>query len=179
MTFDTLVWILVLFMVYLISVVFNRVRGASTFRRSENAGRRPGWKEKLGTYMAQVRRELESAKAGESKEETGWERILPRKDPGPERAEDTAVTPEPARRMDKKKVPLNFPGAGPHKTSAEPMVPRFGEADVRHSGPLRPGMGFEAKNIPYGKRALRKAVIWSEILGPPSALRDRPPGFHG
>ena len=73
MSFDNLVWIILIILAYVISTVLKNARAGSPSQKNDGDKKRPGWKEKLDMYLARVRQELESAKAGDSKEETGWD----------------------------------------------------------------------------------------------------------
>ena len=46
------------------------------------------------------------------------------------------------------------------------------KADTEGLEPADSGKEILSKDVVYGIQDLRKAVIWSEILAPPLALRD-------
>ena len=168
MDFESLIWT-VIFLIYIASVVLKRIRSSSKAGKKAAAKTRTGWKEKLtrfqshlqdkfSDFMKQMQQEVEAAKQKDSKKETGWEKLLPLKDDEPEPVEDITelieVSPEPSRKIVSEEVAFRWEDADEKK---EPVV--------SEKEPL-------AKDLAYGIRDLRRAVIWSEILAPPVALRD-------
>ena len=169
MKFEHLIWIII-FLVYVVSAIIKKVRAASKTSEKGIAKRLPEWKEKLTKFMSQVKQEIEVAKQEDLKKETGWERFLPREDDEPELAmEDVTLEDlEPIRKetppervvrvLEKTPSPKIKPA--PVKVVAESIEPAVSEKEIRPKG------------LAYGVQDLRRAVIWSEILAPPLALRD-------
>jgi len=150
MDFGYLIWIIII-LVYIASFILKRMRAASKTVEKGIAKGPPEWKVKLDKYLAQTRQEQEIAKQEDSGEETGWAQVLPKEDDMPALAmEETgamAISPAPAR-----------------KVTRERVVP----------GDLKPARKkISPKGLTYGIQDLRRAVIWSEILAPPLALRDK------
>jgi hypothetical protein len=52
------------------------------------------------------------------------------------------------------------------------IKPQLVKADADSLEPADSGKKIPPKDLVYGIQDLRKAVIWSEILAPPLALRD-------
>ena len=144
--------LIIIILVYVVSVILKRVRAASKAGAKGTAKRRPEWKEKLDKYMTRVRQELEIAGQEDSGEESGWAEVLPREDDQPEHAmqgtEAMVISPQPARKAVRSAV-------------AERIKPPVSAKEVR------------PESLAYGIQDLRKAVIWSEILAPPLALRGK------
>jgi F0F1-type ATP synthase membrane subunit b/b' len=61
MKFEHLIWIII-FLVYLVTVILKRVYAASKTGDLGIAKRRSEWREKLDKYLSQARQELEIAK---------------------------------------------------------------------------------------------------------------------
>lgn len=188
MDFESIIWIVV-FLIYIASVMVKRIRRASKTEEKEATKTYSGWKEKLtkfksqvqgkfGDFMNDIKQEMEAAKQKEAKKETGWEKFLPPKteatdlsaEPTPKDNEKdvTLLDAEPTRRdlfYQKKAQPLKTvpplkPKPPVEKVIAEKKEPLDSEKKIRE------------KELPYGIRDLRRAIIWSEILAPPIALRD-------
>ena len=168
MDFESLIWA-VIFLIYIASVVLKRIRSSSKAKKKAAATTRTGWKEKLtkfqrqiqdmfSDFMKQMQQEVEAAKKKDSEKETGWEKLLPPKDDEPEpvaeQIELMDVSPDRPRKIVGEEIAFRWEDAAEKK---EPVVPE--------KEPL-------AKDLPYGIQDLRRAVIWSEILAPPVALRE-------
>jgi hypothetical protein len=169
MKFEHLIWIII-FLVYVVSAIIKKVRAASKTSEKGIAKRLPAWKEKFNKFMSQVKQQIEAGKQEDLKTETGWERFLPREDDEPELAmEDVTFEDlEPIRKKTPPERVMRVPGKTPSpkikpapvKVVAESIEPAVSEKEIRPKG------------LAYGMQDLRKAVIWSEILAPPLALRD-------
>ncbi len=193
MDFESIIWV-VIFLIYFASAILKRTRRASKSKEQTAVKRRSGWKEKLtrfqsqvqdkfGGFFNQIQQEVESAKQEDSKKETGWEKFLPPKDDEPEPAakitEMMDVSPKPFRRMVREDATFQ---------DVEPM--RQEVIVQRKAQPVKTAPAFKPKpsvlkdvvekkepvdsekGLAYGIQDLRRAVIWSEILAPPLALRD-------
>jgi len=169
MDFESLIWIII-FLVYVASVIIKKMGAASKTGEERAAKKRPEWKEKLNKFMSQIKQEIEATKQEDLKKDTGWERFLPREDDELELAmEDVTLEDlEPIRKetppervvrvLEKTPSPKIKPA--PVKVVAESIEPAVSEKEIR------------PKCLAYGVQDLRRAVIWSEILAPPLALRD-------
>ena len=169
MDFESLIWIII-FLVYVASVILKKVRSASKPGEKRAAKKRPAWKAKLDKFLSQVKQEIKAAKQEDLKKETGWERFLPPEDDEPELAmEDVTladlepvrqeIPPERVVRVPEKTLSPKIKPA-PVKVVAESIEPAVSEKEIRPKG------------LAFGVQDLRRAIIWSEILGPPLALRD-------
>ena len=141
MKFEHLIWIII-FLVFVVSVIIKRVRAASKTSEKGIAKRLPEWKEKLNKFMSQVQ---QMAREGDTLE-----------DLGPIRKEISSERIEQA--IEKPPLPK--------------IKPALVKADAESIEPAVSGKEILPKDLEFGIQDLRKAVIWSEILAPPLALRD-------
>ena len=148
---------------YILSFVLKKIIAASKSVKQNGAGKTPEWKQKLNRYMAQVRQEMGPAKQEVLPGQTGWERVMPRVEDEPEdeseyepgyAMEAPARTAGPAKKPSSKKIPV------PARPARKTKPTTVSETQTR------------PKALGFGIADLRKAVIWSEILAPPLALRD-------
>jgi hypothetical protein len=142
MKFEQLIWIIV-FLVFVVSVISKKVRAASKTSEKGIAKKLPEWKEKLNKFMSQVQ---QMAGEGDTLEDLG----PIRKEISPERIEQTIEKP-----------PL------------PKIKPALLKADAESIEPAVPKKEIRPQDLEFGIQDLRKAVIWSEILAPPLALRDK------
>ena len=141
---------IIIFLVYVVSLVLKRASAGS------NAGGKGiiggGWKAKLDGFLSKALQELKAVKQESLKKKTGWEEILPPED-------------EETKSIRQRISPAPKTKPAPAKAISESMKPTVSKKE----------------NLPkesvYGTQYLRKAVIWSEILAPPVALRDKYQGF--
>ena len=140
-----LIWIIIL-LVYVVAMVIKRVYAASKTGDQGIAKRRPEWREKLDKFLSQARQELEIAKQEDSNKETGWEKISPQEE------DDLKTIREEI----------------PHQRTRQVL----GKTPSPEIKPAVSGKEILSKDLEFGIQGLRKAVIWSEILAPPLALRD-------
>ena len=129
-------------LIYVVSVLVKRARAASDTGQKEGAKKPPAWIEKLNKFVSQIQ---ERDRQGEVFE-----------DPGPSLEESYTDTIE--------------------LTIEEPQLPEIKplrvKMDTERPVPADSGKEILSKDMVYGIQDLRKAVIWSEILAPPLALRD-------
>ena len=133
---------IVIFLFYVVSVIIKKGRAASKTSEKGVAKNLPEWKEKLKKFLSQVQQV--------SREEDVLE------DPGSLWEEISSETIELA--IEK----ASLPKIKPHRV----------KADAESLEPAVSGKEILPKDLAYGIHDLRKAVIWSEILAPPLALRD-------
>ena len=142
MKFEHLIWIII-FLVFVVSVIIKKVRVASKTSEKGIVKRLPEWKEKLNKFMSQVQ---QMAREGDTLE-----------DLGPIRKEISSERIEQA--IEKPPLPK--------------IKPALVKADAESIEPAVSGKEILPKDLEFGIQDLRKAVIWSEILAPPLALRDK------
>ena len=134
---------IIIFLVYVVWAIITKVRAASKTSEKGIAKRFPEWKEKLNKFMSQVQ---QMAREGDTLE-----------DLGPIRKEISSERIEQA--IEKPPLPK--------------IKPAFVKADAESIEPAVSGKEILPKDLEFGIQDLRKAVIWSEILAPPLALRDK------
>ena len=133
---------IIIFLVYVVWLIIKKVRAASKPSGQGSVKRLPEWKEKLNKFMSQVQ---QMAVEGDTLE-----------DLGPIREESFSERIEQA--IEKPPLPNIKPALV--KADAESMEPAVSEKEIL------------PKDLEFGIPDLRKAVIWSEVLAPPLALRD-------
>jgi hypothetical protein len=169
MKFEDLIWVII-FLLYVVSVIWKKTRAASKDGKKGPEKRRPAWKEKLDKFISRVQQELEAAKKEGSKKETGWEKVLPRKDDELELAmKEVALKElEPIR----KEISPERVEPVIEKRPSPKIKPALVDAVQERMDPTAAEKEGMPEDSGYGIQELRKAVIWSEILAPPLALRD-------
>ena len=147
---------------------------------------------RLNAFLTDVQKRMEAqSKAGAPGGQSGWEQVMGRTRPGAARPapyeeeslddlvlEETDITPappepRPIRRhtmllVEPEKKPGRPRAAAPRpaaRAKAMPPAPMPEPAAQAMGGP-------PPAAVPKTRAGLRKAVIWSEIIGPPVALRD-------
>ena len=178
MSFEPLVWIIIL-VIGIGAAIARPARRASKFKYKNPADKRPGWRERLRTVMSQLEEMAEKGAPADgtvsTSGEMSWERIEPaleeskeveKKSALPE-ADSGAVTPASGR----VKAEDIKPARESRKTDRiDPAPVKFG---AERPKPRAAGKKGPSRQFPTGIQDLRRAVIWSEILAPPLALRDR------
>lgn len=134
---------IIIFLVYVVWLIIKKVRAASKTSEQGVAKRLPEWKEKLNKFMSQIQ---QMPREGE-----------PLEDLGPMRKEISSERIEQA--IEKPPLPK--------------IKPALVKADAESAEPAVSGKEIRPKDFELGIQDLRKAVIWSEILAPPLALRDK------
>ena len=143
MKFEYLIWIII-FLVYVGFTIIKRLRTASHSKENNNKSikQRSDWKERLNKFISQVQ------------QMAGDEDVL--KHQGQRRRDIFAEGIESA--IEKPPLPDQKPELP--KSVTQPDEATYAGKDILPSY-------FDS-----GKTELRKAVIWSEILAPPLALRE-------
>ncbi|MBW2610938.1 MAG: hypothetical protein JRE14_01705 [Deltaproteobacteria bacterium] len=134
---------IIIFLFFVVSVIIKKVRSASKTSEKGSAKVLSEWKDKLNKFMSQIQQMVSE---GDTLKDLG----PIRKEISPERIEQVIEKP-----------PL------------PKIKPAFVKADVKSIEPAVSGKEILSKDLELGIQDLRKAVIWSEILAPPLALRDK------
>ena len=145
---ENVIWIII-FLFYVVSVILKKVRAASKPGNQGVAKKPPEWREKLNKLFAQIQQQA-------AREEETFE------DLELAREEVPFDTIEPV--IEKSPLPKR-----------KPLVPERKPSVVADAKRLKPAVSVkksQPKDLAFGIQDLRKAVIWSEILAPPLALRD-------
>jgi hypothetical protein len=133
---------IIIFLVFVVSVIIKKVRAPSKTSKKGIPKRLPEWKKKLNKFMSQAQ---QMAREGDTLEDLG----PIRKVISSERIEQAIEKP-----------PL------------PKIKPALVKADAEGIEAAVSGKEILPKDLKFGIQDLRKAVIWSEILAPPLALRD-------
>ena len=131
-----------------------------------------GWMQKLNTMLAELQQRLQQPPQGGAPGPSPWERLLkgsglPDSPPDvPAAIRDEVQEVKSASRPARVRpvVPGRAPAAGRDKIPPVATAPPTLVASVAKGS---------ATPLPRSRADLRKAVIWSEILGSPVALRDK------
>ncbi len=134
---------IIIFLVFIMFVILKKVRAAPKTSEKGIAKRLPEWKEKLNKFKSQVQ---QMAREGDTLENLG-----------PIRKEISSKRIEQA--IEKPPLPK--------------IKPALVKADAESIEPAVSGKEILPKDLEFRIQDLRKAVIWSEILAPPLALRDK------
>lgn len=129
-------------LIYVVSVLVKRARAASNTGEKEGAKKPSAWVEKLNKYVSQIQQM--------------------------DRQEDVFEDPDPSREESYTET-IELTIEEPPLPEIEPMHVKM---DAERPAPADSGKEILYKDMVYGIQDLRRAVIWSEILAPPLALRD-------
>jgi len=148
MKVENLIWVLI-FLVYIVSVIWKKARAGSKDGKAGAAKSRSGWRAKLDKYLARIKQEMEASKKEGSDADTVWEELMQSEEASPVATKSV---------IEKAPSPKTNPVI--KKVAAESTVPATYAKEAQPT------------YLSYGIQDLRKAVVWSEILAPPIALRD-------
>ncbi|MBW2100078.1 MAG: hypothetical protein JRG68_04820 [Deltaproteobacteria bacterium] len=141
----------ILFFIIILVIFFSTIRKKLVSVKTGDSERPVSWIRTVGEILSRISKEMESAKTKTSAEGTGWDRIIP--------------TPAGSTALEKKKEVKMSQPLLQKEGIEESALPKEKKRAV--SGKCTP---FRISNA--GVRQLRKAIVWSEILAPPPALRD-------
>ena len=133
-----------------VSVILKRARAIS---KNSGKGFIGGeWKTTLDGFLSKAQQEFKAFKQDALKGNTGWEEILPSEEEE-QKSIQQRISPAPKIKP------------APDKVIVEGIKPTVSEKENTPKASV------------YGTHDLKKAIIWSEILAPPLALRDKHEGF--
>ena len=148
MEIENLIGILI-FLIFIVSVIRKKARAGSRDEKAGTAKSQFGWKAKLDKYLTRIKQEMEASKREGPGADTVWEELMQSEETSPEIREPVI---EKAR-----------------SSTIEPVIRKVSAKSTEPSACARE---TPSKDLSYGVQDLRRAVIWSEILAPPLALRD-------
>ena len=157
MKVENLIWVLI-FLVYIVSVIIKKARAGSKDGKAGAAKSRSGWRAKLDKYLSRIKQEMEASKKEGPGADTVWKELM-------QTEEDTM---EPAR---KETSPVARESVIEKATSPK-TKPVFEKVAAESTIPAPYAKEAQPNYFSFGIQDLRKAVVWSEILAPPLALRD-------
>jgi len=165
-TFVTVVFIIIA----ILSVISNaRKQAAGKTGRAAKARPSTGLITRLNEAFAELRKKME-ARARQAKQtrdgHSQWDLLI--------ESDAEAVAPEESSPVveDLPEPPSRKPPAPPRASRAAEKPPKEAEKTVAPI-PAPKQRAARKPGIVLNRAQLRKAVIWSEIIGPPVALRDR------
>ena len=124
--------------------IVRKVIAASEAGAKQTPQKRPEWQEKLGQYMTRLRQQMETTGPENQKREPERIRVL---------SEET--------------------GRPAGKTPLPDLKPAAASPAGEKTAPMASAKAMPRKQPAYWLSDLQRAVVWSEILAPPLALRDR------
>lgn len=158
---ENLIWIFI-FGIYILSVIAKRLRASAKPKDSVPSPRPSGLRKKFEDWLDKIRQELEAASQKPSSGPTGWDQVAP--------SQDDWIDEEPE------------PAAVAAPPSPKKIMARKSKLSVRQEPPQAPSSVSVKRGVDdfssLEVQDLRRAVIWSEILGPPLALRERKGFFN-
>ena len=152
------------FFLYVIAFVIRRVFKQVISSENSSGGDSP-WKQVLGDLITRIKKEMETAKKKTAESD---KKIKTQRKPRPINKQP----PQPPEVLWEKSMGTDKPPQQAGRKKTAEIKPAKPQPEV--SAPL-PSEISESKNL-SGKtsvRELRKAVVWSEVLAPPLALRKR------
>ena len=171
---DNIVTLIVIIIVVL--SIFSKLKA----RRKTQPGATPlvgGWVTKLKALLTDIQRQIEQQSKDRTTGASGWDQFL---DDGetfstPSDADAEALDDRMFEQSQTQPPPKRMPPAAPVRSQTSrsdriQLPPGAPRQKALHAG--KPSRTFMAAS----RADLRKAVIWSEILGPPVALRDQRSG---
>jgi hypothetical protein len=154
---ENLIWVLI-FLVYIVSVILKKARAGSKDGKVGAAKSRSGWKAKLDQYLTRIKQEMEASKREGPGTDTVWEELM--------QSEEDPLEPARVGASSGSIDPAIKKAESPKR---EPVIKKIApETTVSAAYKKRPG----SNELSFEIQDLKKAVIWSEILAPPIALRD-------
>ena len=149
-------------------------------RRKTQPGATPlvdGWIAKFKALTADIQRQIEQQSKDRTSGASGWDQLLDGgetfstpSDADAEALDDRMVEDAQTQPRPKKRPPAAPVRSQTSRSDRIQLVPGAPRQKALHAG--KPSRTFMAAS----RADLRKAVIWSEILGPPVALRDQRSG---
>jgi hypothetical protein len=134
-----------------------------------------GWVQKLNAMLADIQQRLQQAPQGGASGPSPWERLLKGVEvPGSQPDAQAAAGDEPALEALKTATrPARILPVASERATAVRMD-KTPPAATAFQTPAASLEKVSVRPVPGSRADLRKAVIWSEILGPPVALKDKP-----
>ena len=169
---DNIFTVIVIIIIAVLSLIGEIRKKQKTKKGAKPAGR--GWVQKLDAFLTDIQNRLEQQSKESPTDAFDWNRL---RDGGvatrsrSDADEDVFDEPvfeevEPPSRP-KRMPPEASAGVQAARSDETQVVPRAPQPKTLHAG--KPSYAA----IAVSRADLRKAVIWSEILGPPVALRDQ------
>ncbi len=168
---DNIVTLIVIFIA--LWSIFSKIKAKQKTKRGATS-LSGGWVSKLNAFLTDLKNKIEQQAKESTTGASGWDQFL---DDGEEYSSQADV--DEAALED---LMFEEAEAPPRPENMPPAVPVRAQATRADKTQFVPGVprrkGLHAgqppcTSITVSRAELRKAVIWSEILGPPVALRDQ------
>jgi hypothetical protein len=167
-----------LFVIFGILSVIGKVRKDKKKRKRANARGREGLVVRIHTWLTDLQQRIEAQSKKAPKGQFDWQQLidgsqLKRTDTPPHDDAREAIDLDTA-----KETPSPLPKATPMATSPPPHLPTQPSEKPDMVAAEPPLVAIKARRtpipsvLPTSRSDLRQAIVWSEILGPPIALRD-------
>jgi hypothetical protein len=149
--------------VIIVATVLRKVAGRASRDGSETT---PAWKQKLVQAFAEIRKEMEARTTVSPKEDSVWQELMG-ETPEAEEFEDLDLGPPPEPKTAPRRSRIETVGEPPaERADSRREPPKVSEPAV----PTRPRR--RRRRFSVRRTSLQEAVVWSEILAPPLALRE-------
>jgi hypothetical protein len=156
-------------LIFVVSQIFKGMATKKKDPSKKKTGGKPGLKDLLADIASQIKKEIEAANAPaqpQPQPSSGWEKVMP---PKPEKASEHKQAPTPKQaKVSHKKRAVKAPPLLPEEKSEKRILPEK-KAPVKPAAPEKRSF---PETLDYSTEGLRRAVVWSEILAPPLALRE-------
>ncbi len=167
---------IITFIVIAIMIVsaVSKIKAKQKKKKSDKPSGSGGWIEKLNTFLANIEKNVQQQSKGSTTGISAWKQLMEgakagrlQTDPHEDSLEDLILEEDelPVLTKQKRTVrPVKAPIKRPDKEKISPDATRKPALQAQKS---------KRSGIAMDRASLRRAVIWSEILGPPVALRDQ------
>ena len=173
---------LILFVIFSILSAVGKARSNKKKKKQPTAQRRKGLVERFITWVFALQKRIEEQSKKNPKGELDWEDLLGRSKPQRPDARPPGEAHQDTDLNPFKGTYSPPPKARPAARSTSPYEARqqLDKKDMEAAD--TPRVNLKAKKnsmgiLPTSRADLRQAIVWSEIIGPPVALRD-PFGDH-
>lgn len=167
-----------LFIIVGVLSVIGKVKKGKKKKQSAKVLGREGLAARIHTWLADLQKRIETQSQKAPKGTLDWEQLIDRS-----QSESTHPVPYDDALEDidfdaAKETPSPLPKTTPITTPPQPRTPVQPSEKPTMMAVETPRMTIKANRqpiptvLPKDRAGLRQAVIWSEILGPPIALRD-------
>ncbi len=157
-------------LIFIVSQVFKGLASKKNVPSEKKKGHKPGIKDLLTDIASQIKKEIEAANAPaqpQPQPSSGWEKVMP---PKPEKSPEHKQAPTPKQaNVSHRKRAVKAPPILPKREVKERILPEK-KVPAKQTAPEKRSF---PEMLDYTTEGLRRAVVWSEILAPPLALRDR------
>lgn len=170
---DTIITLIVI-AIMVVSVI-SQIKAKQKAKPGAKPSNTGGWVAKLNTFIADIQKKIDEQSKESSPGLAEWRQLMDGGNAGISQTDvpddslgDLVFEEDDVPVLPEKKPPVRPVRAQAKPSDKKPVIP---------DAPQRPALRARKTTLSTmaGNRAdLRRAVIWSEILGPPVALKDQP-----